>query len=63
MKKNIKCKFLSNVYQEFKRINWVSYKDLVSLLIVVLAAVLLSVVFTLGVDYVIHNLVKFLINL
>ncbi len=63
MKKLFLVEYFKEIIKELKNIIWIDKKDLFSLLIIVFLSVFVCSIFILGVDYVFHNLVKFLINL
>lgn len=56
-------KFFEQVRQEAKKVVWPQKKELVTSVVVVLIAVCLFSLACLVLDYGIHNLVKFLLNI
>lgn len=56
-------KFFDQVKQEAKRIVWPQKKELVTSVIIVMIAVCIFSLASLLLDYGIHNLVKFLLNI
>lgn len=56
-------KFYGEVKQEAQRIIWPSRKDLISTSMVVLVVIFLLSVFGLFLDFIIHKMITFLLNL
>lgn len=56
-------KFLDQVKQEAKKVFWPEKKELISSVLIVSVTVLLFSLLSLVVDYGIHNLVRFLLNI
>lgn len=64
MYKNLKAyKFFDQVKQEAKKVIWPAKKELVTSTGIVVVAVLLFSLVSLVLDYGIHNLVQFLLNI
>ena len=64
MLKKLKAyKFFDQVRQEAKKIVWPERKDLVASALIVLIAVFLFSIVGLVLDYGIHNLISFLLNI
>lgn len=56
-------KFFSQVRQEAKKVSWPKKKELITLASTVVVTVLLFSFISLILDYSIHNLVRFLLNI
>jgi preprotein translocase subunit SecE len=63
MKQTKIYKFFDQVRQEAKKVVWPERKELVTSVLVVIIAVFLFSFVSLILDYGIHNLVKFLLNI
>ena len=64
MYKNLKAyKFFDQVRQEAKKVIWPAKKELVTSTSIVVVAVLLFSLVSLVLDYGIHNLIQFLLNI
>ncbi len=63
MKQTKLYKFFDQVRQEAKKVIWPERKELVTSVIVVVIAVCLFSVASLILDYGIHNLIRFLLNI
>ncbi|GAB4163072.1 MAG: hypothetical protein Tsb006_1740 [Rickettsiaceae bacterium] len=56
-------KFFDQVKQEAKKVVWPEKKELITSVSIVIIAVLIFSLVTMFLDYGIHNLVKFLLNI
>ena len=56
-------KFYMEVVQEFKKVVWPGKQELVTTTIVVIASVVLMSVLFLLVDYIVHNIVEFILKI
>ena len=63
MKKTNIFKFYDQVKQEAKKVSWPSRKELTTSVVVVVIAVFIFSLVSLALDYGIHNLVQFLLNI
>ncbi len=57
------AKFIDQVKQEAKRITWPDKKDLITSGSIVIVSVLIFSLITMLLDYTIHNLMDFLLNI
>ncbi len=63
MKKTNVFKFYDQVKQEAKKVSWPNRKELTTSVIVVVIAVFVFSLVSLALDYGIHSLVQFLLNI
>ncbi|MFK7968695.1 MAG: preprotein translocase subunit SecE [Rickettsiaceae bacterium] len=63
MKQTKLYKFFDQVRQEAKKVVWPERKELVTSVLIVIVAVCLFSLVSLVLDYGIHNIVKFLLNI